>query len=785
VAHSSAQEDFDFSSLSLKDLMEVRDLYHFHLMNKANVVGTAVGLYLIRKTDPWPTAVGQDAAPTPPKKRKKKPRTFNESEVRAYSWPCIIVLVREWVDEEDIGKKGKLPAWDAIPKRLYLPDARMVPVCTVLAPAKPLATGTGNQPMRWPQATLGGGLPVRVEVQHEEHVATLGCLVTDGHTTYGLTARHACGEPGTPVAVQLRGGYATVGRSTKLQITRRQFSEVYPGLPIRQTWLALDVGLIRVDDVRDWTPNVYGLPRIKPLFDFYEQGLSLRKLMDKPVVAVGAASGLLQGRIKALFYRFKSVGGYDYVSDFLIAPQKGQSGTRPGDSGAIWHLQMPKNGKEDKGPLQERDLRPLAVEWGAQALGDTNPRSHFSLATALSNVCKLLDVELVVDGDNGVKGVWGAAGHYSIGSLAIDLVKDKALKEFLQANADLISLPLDRLDTEPKEKVLLESGFVQLADVPDIVWKKFASPHYNRKGEDIGVEGGRDIAFNPRSTGPEHPNHHCDADRPFDGRPTLLEACLGNPKLVNAADWNRYFNGFPKRVDVLHRGILPFRIWQIFTRMTEYAKNDPTSFLAAAGILAHYVGDASQPLHGSIHHDGVENEKPDVPRPSKTNKDKAAIRGDGIHGAFETDMISWAARKGVLFAEITQNLRGDHGMDLVSSGQEAALAAIKCMHEAARILPPRRTIDAYERILASGSRSRTEQLWDSLHSETGRVMALGVNYLAMLWDAAWLAGQGKNHPGRVSEAELKSRYVNRNFLKSVTIEEIEAEITNPSAVAFV
>ena len=38
-------DDFDFSSLSLKDLIEARDLYHFHLMDKANVVGTAIGLY--------------------------------------------------------------------------------------------------------------------------------------------------------------------------------------------------------------------------------------------------------------------------------------------------------------------------------------------------------------------------------------------------------------------------------------------------------------------------------------------------------------------------------------------------------------------------------------------------------------------------------------------------------------------------------------------------------------------------------------------------------------------
>jgi len=50
----------NFSSLSLKDLIEARDLFHYHLLNKKNVVATALGLYLIRKRDrrAWPAALG-------------------------------------------------------------------------------------------------------------------------------------------------------------------------------------------------------------------------------------------------------------------------------------------------------------------------------------------------------------------------------------------------------------------------------------------------------------------------------------------------------------------------------------------------------------------------------------------------------------------------------------------------------------------------------------------------------------------------------------------------------
>ena len=41
-----------YSSLSVFDLLEARDQFHVHLMHKANVVGTAIGRYLIRIADP-------------------------------------------------------------------------------------------------------------------------------------------------------------------------------------------------------------------------------------------------------------------------------------------------------------------------------------------------------------------------------------------------------------------------------------------------------------------------------------------------------------------------------------------------------------------------------------------------------------------------------------------------------------------------------------------------------------------------------------------------------------
>jgi hypothetical protein len=775
---SNPQNEQDFGTLSLRDLIEARDLYHFHLINKSKVIGTAIGLYLIRNEEKWPHENGGAVKLT-------YPRTFGNSQVREYSWPCIIVLVRDWVKKEEFGKVDGAELTDVIPKRLFLPDGRSVPVCVVWAPPMPQSETRPRPPVVRPNETFGGGLPIFVNVQKQSHIATVGCLVSDGQITYALTARHACGEPGTELSVMLRGGLKRIGVGTDKQITRKVFSEVYPALPLRQTWLNLDVGLVRIDDVRAWTPNTYGLPPIKPLFDIYEQNMSLRRLMDQPVVAVGASSGPMHGTIKALFYRYRSVGGFDYVSDFLIAPADGEPGARHGDSGALWYLQMPgPDAKPDARPLSKRDLRPLAVEWGSQIFADRGERTTFSVATSLSNVCKLLDVELVVEGAETVSGTWGAVGHYTIGALAIEQVKDATLKAFLQANADRISLEVDAITGDLKNSDLLDSELVPLADVPDIVWKNFPSPHLNSHGEDIGVTGGRDNqSGGVRSTGPEHPTHHCDADRPFANHNTLPEACIANPDLITAAKWNEYFDAFPEPVNELHRGILPFRVWQFFERMKDYAADEPAKFIAAAGILAHYVGDASQPLHGSTMSDGIEDEEPDAPRDSQ-RKDKhgnklPAFRGEGVHSAYETQMVNSAMKKGKLIPEISNNLGADHALALAQNGKEAAKATLVLMHAVAQILPPRDIIDAYETSFVDQT-SHTTALWEATGPQTGQVMALGIRTLAMLWDAAWAAGGGHTNAGQQTKAELRELYEDTHFVRSVAVNGIEHEIAHPS-----
>ena len=105
MAYFSSEQDFNL--LSLPDLLAARDQFHLHLIHKPNVIGTAVGLYRIRKADPWPTH--DDPCGKSSNARKlRTPRTLLNSEVRGYSWPAILVFVKRWVDQGDFSTRRTL-----------------------------------------------------------------------------------------------------------------------------------------------------------------------------------------------------------------------------------------------------------------------------------------------------------------------------------------------------------------------------------------------------------------------------------------------------------------------------------------------------------------------------------------------------------------------------------------------------------------------------------------------------------------------------------------------------
>ena len=282
--------DFDpnarsFSSLSVKDLLDARDAYHVHLCHLDNVFATAIGRFFIRDTDP----------------------DYER---------CVSVRER---------REGKLD------------DGRIIPTCVVKAS---LFEGRRTTPpiLRYTSHLIGGGYPLLTDVQGAEHVGSVGCLVTDGARLYALSNQHVVGEPGSEVFAVVKGRRSRLGVSAPppRQVRKRPFGDVYPGLGGANTVVNLDVGLVDVDDAGQWTSRIFGLGQLGPLFNFDSVTASLDWIGCK-VVAYGAASGRLNGVIKALFYRYRTVGGTDYVWDFLIGSRgKKPLETAPGDSGTLW-----------------------------------------------------------------------------------------------------------------------------------------------------------------------------------------------------------------------------------------------------------------------------------------------------------------------------------------------------------------------------------------------------------------------------------------------------------------
>jgi hypothetical protein len=716
--------DKSFNMLSVKDLIEARDLYHVHLMHKENVIATAVGRYRIRSSDPWPDEKNPYGTKGP---MNKEPRTLLNSEVRVYSWPCVLVFVERWVPLKDFGDPNGPHADRVVPRALYMPDGRVVPVCVIEARKDEIAPGPVRN-LAFPQNLIGGGYPVLAEVQGDEHVASIGCLVSDGHYVYALTNRHVVGEPGEPVYSILGGRKVALGESTPKQETRVPFEELYPHWPGKNVYVNMDVGLIKVEEKDRWTAQIFGIGTMGNLADLSEENISL-KLIGCPVRAFGCASREMWGEIQGLFYRFKSVGGFEYVSDFLIGPRKDKPfHTHPGDSGTIWLLETDN---------KKTGLMPIAVQWGGQVFIEDGEAEGlpYALATSLSTVCDRLQVDLIRDWNIGQPEYWGAVGHYTIANKACDAVVNANLKKLMNANLDNITFPQPQI-TKKGLSGLSKHHFVPLADVPDLAWK-------------LG-KGNRGQ--------PEHPNHFADMDKPDlkQHKTTLLKICESDTANVSIPVWQKYY----KEVGDKSQGLLPFRVWQFFEAMVNFAKaGDVTQFVCAAGILSHYVGDACQPLHISYMFDGDPDDK--------------VHNGHGVHAAYEDGMVD--SHTPEIMAGVDKQLGGRLDLPDVNDGPSAAVAVVDLMQKTFATIQPGDIVDAFVKVKDQKPRAISDALWSQFGDDTIKVMTYGSRYLAHLWDAAWKQGDGDKHIGKLGKIDpeaLIKLYTNHDFLPSKTLDHI-------------
>lgn len=751
-----------YAALSLRDLLDARDQYHIHLMRHPNVVATAIGYYRIRHEDSRPTSrnvvKGTDA------------RTLTNSEIREYSWPAVLVFVDHWVDATEFGHGKRYDPSDLVPKTLYLPDGRTVPVCVIEAPREP-ETSTAAPEVRYPLNNLGSGNPVLVRVQRQEHVATVACLATDGHLVYALTNRHVTGAAGEPVYSMVDGRAEPIGVSSPLQRTRIAFSDLYPGWPGRSTYVNIDLGLIEVDDVNKWTARLQDGSVMGPLVDLSSADFPL-SLVGRNVRGYGAASTWMQAEIHGLFYRYKSRGGFEYVADFFVGPRAARGAppfqSRPGDSGTLWLLEEPAEVDQPDATSAAPMLRPLAIQWGADRLHSAGSAAvqPYVLATSLSTACEQLDLDLVRDWNLDQPDTWGAVGHFTIAANVAGALSARVpnLTRLMTENAGIISHPKDVI-LSSDFKGMGSDAFVPMADVPDFFWK------HGKQGHSRGMEG---------------PNHFADMDHKRDDGKDLLELCK-NAANIDADVWNSFYDSVTELltgepIDQKYRGLLPFRVWQIFDEMVEFARRGKTAeFVCAAGVLTHYVGDACQPLHISYLHDGdpLQFTVHTVHHHDGTTSDVKQPLGQGVHSAYEDAMVN--SRREDIWKGLAKTPKVKASQH-IANGHDAALATVGLMRDTFKAIPPSKILASY--LKPDKTLKMADQLWRDFGDKTIEVMKDGTHLLAVLWESAWLAaGRDGDEPDVrfmvLTPEKAMAICAPRTFLPSLGIAAIGAKLKHP------
>jgi hypothetical protein len=722
----------DFLSLSISDLLEAREAYHVHISRMERVIGTAIGRFLIRRQDKdFKDPYGQE------KRFQSTPRTLVNSGIRKWSWPCVLVFVESWLTKEEMREQPD----EVVPPLLYLPDGRVIPTCVVCAglDEEPLRSLTG---LNFPSKLVGGGYPVLTDVQNSQHVGSLGCLVTDGEAIYALTNQHVIGAAGREALTLINGRRQRIGVSSDRQIGKKAFGAVYKGFPEIRAFSNLDAGLVRLEDVNNCTAQVFGLGELGPLIDANVNTLTL-DYIGMPVRAFGGVSGELTGKVFAFFYRYRSVGGFDFVADLLIGPADERTPllTQHGDSGTIWVYDQPQpqsNGDGFKAPR----FKPLGLQWGGQKLlaADREIGVQFALATFISTICRELDVDLIRDLNVGQAPYWGRLGHYQIAAEACELVTNQKLAALLEKNINRISFDLQTIHDSSKGKntgVFKQfNGFVPLADVPDLVWK--SGPAGIRRGK-------------------EGPNHFADVDAVspgphFSGKSLLdLTKKVGN---IDPAVWDSFYDELNENsVAQTDKGSLPFRVWQIYEEMVGFVRERKVAdFVCAAGVLAHYVGDACQPLHASQFHDGP------VGQPI------------GVHSMYENTMLD--SRPDELVVAVESAIGNRKAKKDVSGGKEAAASIIQLFRDVRKILAPEEIVDFFQTL----TDNKPAQMWDEFGERTAKCMALGCLRLASLWQSAWVEGGGDQIPNNklteIKTTTLRQKYEKKTFLESLNLRDM-------------
>jgi len=179
------------------------------------------------------------------------------------------------------------------------------------------------------------------------------------------------------------------------------------------------------------------------------------------------------------------------------------------------------------------------------------------------------------------------------------------------------------------------------------------------------------------------------------------------------------------------------------------ANKDIAKFVCAGGTMSHYVADACNSLHISYLHHG-RNE-------SETN----------VHRDYENKVID--KNKKELFKMINDKVKTIGNDDLIKGGNSAARKIIDLMNYTVTKLPPETICDSFTANL--GKRNRIDNMWNELKEGTADTIAKGCMVMAILWQSAWLEGNGdKGFENQdlveISKENLKMLYNDKTFVPS-------------------
>jgi len=263
---------------------------------------------------------------------------------------------------------------------------------------------------------------------------------------------------------------------------------------------------------------------------------------------------------------------------------------------------------------------------------------------------------------------WGEQAHKIVATVGATLTTNG--QSFFQANA---------------------TNFANLTTVPDVDWKSS-----NRTGES--------------------PNHWFQADHYF---PSLSINDIETFPKSYATAVSQY-----TEPTVIKEGTATWRVKQFYDLAVQALKSgDPATAMEYMGVMSHYIGDMSQPLHDSVNYDGPNG------------------ASNGIHYFFESQNITNTSQIQTVVQQRAQALLADASFTAQFTGDIMDVL----YHEVARALAYRDQIFNTDSSMGRTGAGQAAQL-DLAESR----MADGAATLALILDHLWADAGISSSSGAVS-----------------------------------